>query len=448
MTVPGAGNGGRSIPGRLRSGMVVAFALVTALLIAVVVTFGVARGADSAVSARAATASSAADLYFALSDLDAEASRQVLLGDGTSENAVDYSGSALSALTEYNARNQQADTDLTRLSNGSASTAVSRLAHEITVYRQFAGQAVALDQEADAPAGRSSPAAQGYYGIAANLMETSVLPDAATLRDDTAAQLATAAGSAHRDAMIGAVATGLLGLAAGLYLLLLHWRISRWFRRTVNLGVLLAVVLVAGLSGAAADTLSALSRDSADAGSAFAGYLAVTRARAGAYAADAAVTHYLLAPTTITGDPLAGEVRGGGDPGGPSGSGANPVATAVAAANPPITGLVPGGGVIADRWRTVATVDLPSITRAASGGDIDTALAVDTGISRGQDAFDFAYFDSALLDLSNNRLAAFTSANTDSDDELAGWGWLPWALAGAALLSVAAGVRPRSAEFR
>lgn len=447
MTEMGAGNGGRSVPGRLRSGTVVAAGLVVVLLAVVVATFGVARAAASAVDSRAATASSAADLYFALSDLDAEASRQVLLGDGTSANAVDYSSSALTALAAYNARNQQADADLQRLSSGPTPAAVSRLAHEITTYRQFAAQAVTLDQDADAPAGESSPAARGYYGIAATMMESTVLPDAAALRDDTAGQLAAAAGSAHRDAMIGAVAAGALGLAALAYLLALHRRMSRWFRRTVNLGVLLAVVLVAGLAGAAAATLSALSRDGAAAGTAFAGYLAVTRARADAYDADGAVTRYLLAPTTIAGDPLVGGV-GDGDAGGSGGSGGNAVARAVGAAGAPIGGLGPGGGPIAQRWRTVATVDLPAITRAASGGDIDTALAVDTGIGRGQDAFDFYYFDSSLLDLSNSRLAAFTSANADSQEELAGWGRLPWALAGAALLSVAAGVRPRLAEFR
>ena len=438
----GAGRAERSTPGRLRLGTLVAAVLVAALLAVVVVTFTIARGAASTVSSRAATASSASDLYFALSDLDAEASRQVLLGDGTSQNKVDYSSSALTALAAYNTRSQQADTDLGQLSSGSTSAAVGQLAHEITVYRQFAGQGIALDQDSDSLAGQSSPDARGYYGIASTLMETTVLPQAASLRDSTATQLAAAADSAHRDAMIGAIGTAALGLAALIALLVLHRRVSRWFRRSVNPGVLFAAVLAAALAGAAADTLSVLSRDTSNAGSSFGGYLAVTRARAAAYDADGAVTRYLLAPNAIAGDPLLGGIGASG------GSNTNPVAQALTAANTPITALAAGDGSIASRWKTVSTVDMPAITRAAADGDIDTALVVDTGISRGQDAFDFFYFDSALLDLSNSRLAAFTSANTDAQNELADWGWLPWALAGAALISIIAGVRPRLAEFR
>ncbi|HEV2635021.1 MAG TPA: hypothetical protein VGX23_07725 [Actinocrinis sp.] len=426
----------RSTPRRLRVGATVAAALVGALLAVVVATFTIAQNAATTVSSRAATASSASDLYFALSDLDAEASRQVLLGDGTSGNGVDYGSSALTALAQYNTRNQQADADLGQLSDSSASGQVNQLAHEITTYRQFAAQSISLDQDTGALAGQSSPSAQGYYSIASTLMKSTVLPQAANLRDSTAAQLATAASNAHRDAMIGAVASGVLGLAALLALLVLHRRISRWFRRSVNPGVLLAAVLVAVLAGAAADSLAGLSRDTSDAGTSFAGYLAVTRARAAAYDADAAVTRYLLAPTAITGDPLLGGGTG------------NPVAQALTSADAPITALSAGDDAIGGRWKTVSSADLPKITRAAAGGDVDTALALDTGIARGQDAFDFYYFDSSLLDLSNTRLAAFTGANSDSQNELADWGWLPWALAGAALVAIAAGVRPRLSEFR
>ena len=434
--VQGGRNRERSTPRRLRVGGVVAGALIAALLAVVVTTFTIAQNAASTVTARAATASSASDLYFALSDLDAEAARLVLLGDGTSGDGKDYSSSALSALSAYNTRNQQADTDLQQLAAGSDAAAVGQLTHAITTYRQFAAQGVSLDQDSDSPAGESSPDAQGYYGIAATQMVTTVLPDAAALRDTTAAQLTSAADSAHQDALIGAIASGLLGLAALLALLVLHRRMSRWFRRVTNPGVLLALVLVAVLAGAAAETLSSLSKDSSNAGDSFAGYLAVTRARSAAYDADAAVTRYLLAPNAIAGDPLGG------------GSTDNPVAQAVSAANTAIAPLDSADGAIAGRWQTVSTVDLPKITGSAAAGDVDTALVVDTGTARGQDAFDFYYFDTALVDLSDNRAAAFTSASTDSTNELSGWTWLPWALAGAALLALAAGIRPRLAEFR
>jgi hypothetical protein len=428
----------RTTPQRLRFGTAVAGGLIVALLAIVVVTFTVARDAAATVNSRAATASSASDLYFALSDLDAEAGRLVLLGDGTSANGTDYSSSTLSALTAYNTRNQQADADAQQLSEGTDSPAVSTLAQEITVYRQFAAQGIALDEDSFSPAGRSDPDARGYYGIAATLMQSTILPGAEALRESTSDQLADAAGSAHRDTLIGAIATGLLGLAAVLGLLILHRRMTGWFRRRINLGVLVALLLVAGLAVAATSSLASLSGDSSDAGSSFAQYLAVTRARSGAYDADAAVTRYLLAPGAITGDPLTG----GSD------TADNPVAKALNAANGPIYKLTTSGSAVSARWRTVAQTDLPSITRAASSGNIGSALALDTGTARGQDAFDFYYFDSALQALSDSQLAAFTSASSSSESSLADWDWLPWALAGAALIAAAAGVRPRLAEFR
>jgi hypothetical protein len=418
--------------------------LIAALLAVVVSAFTVAQHAASTVSSRAATASSAADLYFALSDLDAEAARLVLLGDGTSGDGADYSSPALAALTAYNTRNQQADTDLQQLAASTDAAAVGQLSHEITVYRQFAAQGIALDQDSDSPAGRSSPDAQGYYAIAATLMQSAVLPEAAALRDSTSAQLADAAASAHSDGLVGALSAGVLGLAAVLGLLILHRRTTSWFRRTINLGVLVATLLIAGLTISAATTLTALSRDSSAAGSSFAGYLAVTHARAAAYDADAAVTRYLLAPSAIIGDPLSGAASA-------DGSGAandDPVAKALNAANGPINALAPADPAIGVRWHTVSSTDLPAITGAAARGNLDSALALDTGIARGQDAFDFYYFDASLLTLSESRLASFASASADTGDELADWDWLPWALAGAALVAAAAGVRPRLAEFR
>lgn len=449
-STPGRSTRQRSTPQRLRTGVAVVGALIVALLAVTVATFTIARHASATMTARAATASSASDLYFALSDLDAEAAREVLLGRGTSASGTDYSSSALTALTEYNARDQQADADLQQLAASPNAAAAGELAHEVTVYRQFAAQGVALDQDTDSPSGQSAPDARGYYGIAATLMQSTVLPEASALRESTAAQLADAAHSAHLDALVGAIGTGLLGLAAALGLLVLHRRISRWFRRSVNLGVLAALLLVAGLSVAATSALTALSGDSSTAGTSFAGYLAVTRTRAAAYDADGAVTRYLLAPNAIAGDPLAG---------GASASSGNPVSQALAGANGAISTLASSGGSagggstvsgadIADRWHTVSSTDLPSITGSAAGGRMGSALAVDTGTARGQDAFDFYYFDIALLNLSDARITSFTSANTDASAELADWDWLPWALAGAALVAAAAGVRPRLAEFR
>ena len=79
---------------------------------------------------------------------------------------------------------------------------------------------------------------------------------------------------------------------------------------------------------------------------------------------------------------------------------------------------------------------------------LSAALAKDTGTARGDEAFDFYYYDSALLSLSNDRLAAFDASMSAAHSDLSGWSWLPWALAVVALISLGLGVRPRFAEYR
>jgi hypothetical protein len=81
-------------------------------------------------------------------------------------------------------------------------------------------------------------------------------------------------------------------------------------------------------------------------------------------------------------------------------------------------------------------------------GDTATALVLDTGTARGQEAFDFYFYDTALNQLSDQRLAAFDSAMSAARDDLSGWSWLPWALIGVALTGLVLGVRPRFAEYR
>ncbi len=421
---------------------------MAALLGVTVGAFTTARNGTANVAQHAAVASDAADLYFSLSDLDAEAARLVLLGNGASPIAggQDRSGAQLSALTAYNQRTAQVDTDLQQLAATAGArdaSAVAALTGGVTTYHQIADAAIALDQTAPAsvpstdttismgaPAGQPAANAIGYYSRAATLMQSELLPAAQTLRSSKASALSDAASSARLAGIIGAGAAGVVGLMTLILALRAHRRLQRWFRRSANLGVLVAAGLAVALALGSLFALLATAKDASAAGSRFADYLAVTRTRAASYDVDGAVTRFLLMPDTTLG----------------------PVNKAVASANTELTALGSTGATAADRWKDVVNGDIPAITTGvtpdASPDVIASALARDTGTARHQEAFDFFYYDSALLSVSDERLAAFDTSMAAAHADLSGWSWLPWALAVAALGALGLGVRPRFAEYR
>ncbi|HEU5333484.1 MAG TPA: hypothetical protein VFU73_11975 [Actinocrinis sp.] len=457
---------GRSTPVRLGLWTGVVGLCLAALLAVSVGSLTVARDETSGVSDAAAVASDSSDLYFALADLDAQAARLVLLGNGSAppgSTVTDFGSSQLAALNSYNQRTAQVDADLHSLAarvSSSDDAAVARLASGVTEYHQIADAAIALDQTAapqgadqaaaaqtpttsptqgapqtptiqqsfGAPAGRAAAAAIGYYSRATTLMQGDLLPSAKQLRDDKAAALSDAASSADRAGIVGAAATIVTGLGALVAVVWTHRRMTRWFRRSVNPGLALTSVLVAALTLAAGVALLATAGDGSTAGGRFTDYLAVTHARTDSYDADGAATRYLLMPD----------------------DGKAALNKAVALAGSDLAGLGPDPDALlaTQRWRQVSGGDLAGIVRSADSGDFAASLARDTGTARGQEAFDFYFYDSALVSLSDTRLASFQQAMSAARSDLAGWTWLPWVLVGCALGGLALGVRPRLAEYR
>jgi hypothetical protein len=438
----------RTTPVRLAVWTAAVATAMAALLGVTVGAFTTAQNGTASVAQHAAVASDSADLYFSLSDLDAEAARLVLLGNGSAPVAggPDHSGDQLAALTAYNQRTAQVDADLQRLAAtaGSAdSAAVATLTGAVTTYHQIADAAIALDQTAPnsvpstattismgAPAGQPAANAIGYYARATTLMRSELLPAAQALRTGKASALSGAASSAHLAGIVGASAAGVFGLLALVLALRAHRRLRLWFRRAANLGVLLAAALVVALALGSLFALLATAGDASAAGSRFADFLAVTRTRAASYDVDGAVTRFLLMPDTTLG----------------------PVDKALSNANAELKALGATGATASGRWKTVVDGDIPVITDGvtvdAAPNVIATALARDTGTARNQEAFDFFYYDSALLTVSNDRLAAFDASMSAAHFDLSGWSWLPWALAVAALAALGLGVRPRFAEYR
>ncbi len=447
--VPRSGDGGsRSTPLRLGIWTAAVGLCLAALLGISVASFTVARDGASGVADASAVASDASDLYFALADLDAQAARLVLLGNGSAlpgSKITDYGSSTLAALDSYNSETAQVDGDLHKLAAGARSTddaAVSRLTAGVTQYHQIADAAIALDETAGqqaaaapgatptlgAPAGQPDSAAIGYYARATTLMQGQLLPAAKQLRDDKSRALSDAASSARLAGLIGASATLVAGLLTLVVALRTHRRMARWFRRSVNPGLALATLIIVALTVAGGAALFFAASDSSAAGNRFSDYLAVARARTDSYDADGAATRYLLMPDT--------------------GTIALDKAKGLAAAEVGALGTSSGEQAAGQRWHQVEKVDLASIVSDVNSGDTATALELDTGTARGQEAFDFYYYDTELTQLSDQRLAAFETAMSAARDDLSGWSWLPWVLIGVALIELVLGVRPRFAEYR
>jgi hypothetical protein len=420
--------------------------VAAALIVLVAASVGMARlqsqietvGADAA--PQAATAS---DLYFALSDLDAQVARLILI-----DEADNLSSSELDALRTYQQRSAQINTDVAA-ALGAATTdadraALRQLTDQLALYRQLAWQAIAVEREQPPqPPGAPPAAALGYYTHAANVMRAELLPTAKGLRESSQARL-TRVYAAQRQTAVWSVVllvvfgTGLVGLLG-----LLQRRLARHYRRLINPGLLLAtlatVVLVVAACVVFLDETDRLRAAQADD---FGPYLALTQAQAVSYDAGADTTRYLLAGNLASLDQdfhakSACLVGGGG-----CGAGGDVLAGGLAA----LAGG-PRAGDLADRWAAYQR-DHERIVRLAGSGQVAAAVDALTGIRRGDAAFDFFYFDAALSTVVAERRQAFDTALSGARAEVWGWTWIPVLVMGVAILLILAGMRPRLAEYR
>jgi len=417
---------GRPTPARLwliTAGLTV---VVLTLLAVTAASFLQARARADTVTSRARTAAQAGDLYFALADLDAEAARLVLLGDGDGQPGDGaYDGNQLSALISYNQRTAQVDSDLQALSaDGANATAI---VSEITDYRSTADAAIGLDEFPGAAAGQPTQTAIGFYGRAATTMQDMVLPEAAQLRNQTAAEATQAASDAHTWAIIGLIGTLVLGVLATLSLIAAQRRFSGLFRRRLNPALIAATVLTVGLFGGAALGLGAAARDADAAGSRLATYLQVVGTRADSYDADGTAVRSVLMPDAFGQAQLAPEE--------------STVDKDLAALGP----IADGAGKL---WDNGPVKDYTTILGAMAKSDTAQALTTETGTARGEDAFDFYDYDQTLQTVDSQRLADFQAAANGLSADVGPWLLWPWILAGATLLLIALAVRPRLAEYR
>ena len=408
----------------------IATLLTVALLALMAVTaaaFLQARARAQTVASRATTAATAGDLYFALADLDAEAARLVMLGDGDFQTAGDgvFAGNHLSALTAYNARTAQVDADLQALA-GASGVDTSALAEDVTQYRSMADAAIGLDEYPGAFAGSPTETAIGFYGRAETLMHNVVLIAAQELRDRTVSASTSAASAAHTWALVGLIGTSVLGIATAGALIAAQRAFARWYRRRLNPALLAATAITVALLGGAAVALIAASQDANAAGTRLTTYLQVVDTRADSYDVDGAAVRGVLMPFLDW----------------------NIVTQKAQAVDKDLKVLGSAATDSAKLWDAGPDADYATIHSDVVSGDVAGALSVETGTAQHQDAFDFFDYDLGLQQISADRLASFQQASDGLTADLGPWLWLPWAMAGAALLLVGLGIRPRLAEYR
>jgi hypothetical protein len=384
-------------------------------------------------------AATASDLYFALSDIDAQVARLVLVG-----NAETQAGNRIDALTTYGQRSRQIDADLERMltasTTGQDRATINELLGDLAVYRQWTWQALTIVwQTPPGPSGTPPRAALGYYSQATNMVHHELLPAAERLRDASQANLDEAYSAQRATGVWGVVTVIVLGGALVVLLVAVQYWMARRFRRRVNPALLAGTLLTIGLVISASavfaiegSRLAAAQRDS------FSPYLALSKAQAISYDAAADTSRYLLSegmPSyredfTRKSDCLVD----GGSCGADGEQTTGGLATLAAEA-------------VADRWEGYRRTHDRVIALADSG---QTTEAIDalTGISRGDAAFDFYYYDTAISQLTAERKQAFDAAFVNVRGLLTGWSIVPIVVMGIVLLLVPVGMWPRLSEYR
>lgn len=285
-----------TLPARLRFLRAVTVSLTAALALLLLLAGQAATGTwDSVADRDAPRTTSAADLNLALNDMDAQAAN-ILLSNGNAGQGrlvTPYD----KAIGFYGAARREIGHDLRALAvaaqgDRADERTVESLTDGFAEYQELLGRALENDGHNGGKA-----AALADYRRATDLLQQHLLPDARALveSNDRAFDGQYARARSGLSAQLVAVlALGALLLAV---LGLLQWCLARRFHRVLNPGVLaatvctlVAVVLGAQLLSSSAADLRVARRD------AFDSVVALSRARAVAYDANADESRYLLDP--------------------------------------------------------------------------------------------------------------------------------------------------------
>ncbi|MGQ4376871.1 hypothetical protein ACN6K9_007335 [Streptomyces sp. SAS_267] len=285
-----------TLPARLRLLRMTTVSLAVALALLLASAGVAAISTWDAVAGRdAPRTTSAADLDLALNDMDAQAAN-ILLSSGNAGQgrlATPYA----KAVGFYGDARHTIGHDLRTLAVAAQGDrtdehTVESLTDDFAEYQELIGRALEND-------GRTGgkPAALVDYRKATDLLRNQLLPDARKLVDSNDSAFNTRYAQARSALATQLTSAIVLGVLLLLSLGVLQWYLARRFHRILNPGVLAATVcaLLAVLLGvqalsATAEHLRGARRD------AFDSVVALSRARAIAYAANADESRYLLDP--------------------------------------------------------------------------------------------------------------------------------------------------------
>ena len=399
-------------------------------------------------SQAAPQAATASDLYFALSDLDAQLARLAMIGTSST-----FASDRLDALLTYQRRSAEISADLDQATRAATSEAdratIRQLLDQLGQYRELAWQAIAIEGDAtDQVAGVLPAGAAGYYGRATDLMHFKLLPTAMRLRTSSQDTLSGAYRDQRDTGIVSVLLTVVLGGLLVFALVLFQLRLLSRFRRLVNPALLLATLATLGLVVSASvvfldetNRLGDAQRDS------FGPYLALTQAQAVSYDAAADTSRYLISNNRAYFQEdyqSKSQCLFGGGTCGASGD-SLPAGLSSLAAGPGSSQA--RAKEVVDRWSAYQRGH-DKVVSLVSSGQVDAAVRTLTGISRGDAAFDFAYYDAAAASIAAGHRQAFEASVADARSELSGWTIIPLVLMLAVVLLALIGVRPRLAEYR
>lgn len=400
--------------------MVLVLVGVVALGAAIAVGAGNARsGLDEVAGVSAPRAATAADLYFALADLDAQVANVLLVG---SDEQI---GNRQLALRQMRERRARITADLQALSAGGAPSAtIAALIDGLGRYDSYVAQARLADEQVqERPAGRPPVLALNYFASATSILHDDLLPAADALGRSAEEELAANAEADRTHARWAALAVVIVGVLLVAVLITGQVWSARRFRRVLAPGLAAVTIAVAALTGTAAVLLTDHASRLRDAQTqAFDPFLALARARATASDANADESRFVILPDR-----------------------ARAYSEGFAAKSALLAQAVPNQWV-AVRLEAFRRDDL-ALRAAVAEGRLDIAVGLATKVGRGNLAFDFYDYQTALAQVADADLADFEHRAAAADDALGGWPWVPLGVLGVCVVLVLVSVRPRLREY-